>query len=171
MDEQQVRHNLAQQTELYGAPLGDSIRAVMTGLSLSQAAVSRAIGVSAPMLSQLVSGHRIKLGNPQAVGRLEALLGLLDEIRDGLPHDQVATRVEQIATSETSTLTRARESGADSALAFQRLLRAVASGRDLAQAAELLAIDHPDVAEIIRVYGTGSPEDAATHYASVRHLI
>lgn len=171
MDDRQLRQNLAQQAELYGAPLGDSIREVMAGLGLSQAGVSRAIGVSASMLSQLVSGQRIKLGNPRAVARLQALLDLLSEVRSGLPHDQIAPRLDQIATIEHSTLAAPREDLGDLPLAFQRLLRAVASGRDLARAAELLDADVPELAMVLRTYGTGRPEDAAAHFATVRHLL
>ncbi len=43
------------------------------------------------------------------------------------------------------------------------LLRTVASGQDLVRAAELLAADHPALAELIRVHGLGTAEDVRAH--------
>jgi transcriptional regulator with XRE-family HTH domain len=169
---EQQAQNLAQQAALYGAPLGDSIRHVAAGLGLSQAAVARAMGVSAPMLSQLVSGQRIKLGNPQALQRLQALVELTQEVADGLAHDQVGPRVTAISTADTPTLTRPRRSPpVDVPMEVSRLLRAVASGRDLAAAADRLAATQPELAEVLRVYGTGPPEEAAAHYRGLAHLL
>ena len=167
------RENLERQAELYGAPLGSSVGRVTERLDLSQAAVARVLGVSAPMLSQLVTGQRIKLGNPQAVQRLQALLGLVDEVDQGLPHDQVAPRLEQIGSSAGTTFTQQRPAGppADLAAGFSRLLRAVASGRELAAAADVLEPDHPELAEVLRTYGTGHPDEAQRHLDQIAHLL
>ncbi|MGI9156848.1 MAG: DNA-binding protein [Marmoricola sp.] len=171
-DSDRLVHNLAQQTELYGAPLGESVREVTAVLGLSQAGVARVLGISAPMLSQLVSGQRIKLGNPQAVQRLQSLLRLAAEVDDGLAHDRIAPRLEEISTDETSTLSRSRTVAADVPGALSRLLRAVASGRELATAADLLAEhQHRELAEILRVYGTGRPHEAERHYAALARLL
>jgi transcriptional regulator with XRE-family HTH domain len=164
--------NLAQQAELYGAPLGDSIRLVTGTLGLSQAAVARVLGLSAPMLSQLASGQRIKIGNPQAVQRLQSLLGLAGEVGDGLPHDRIAPRLEEISQDATGTLSQGRTPGGDVPAAVSRLLRAVASGRELAVAAALLADHgHGELAELLLVYGTGHPHEAERHYQALAHLL
>lgn len=167
----QREHNLTQQRELYGAPLGDTVRSVTTTLGISQAAVARTIGISAPMLSQLASGERIKLANPQAVERLHSLLELARRVAAGLPQERVAAQLAEIEQDHTGTLTRARDQGADPPAQFSRLLRAVASGRELAAAADLLRLEHPALAEVLRVYGTGAPRDAAAHYATIAALM
>jgi hypothetical protein len=69
----QTAHNLQQQTELYGEPLGELVRRVAGPLGLTQGALAQVIGLSAPMLSQLMSAQRVKIGNPAVVSRLQAL--------------------------------------------------------------------------------------------------
>jgi hypothetical protein len=69
----QTAHNLQQQTELYGEPLGELVRRVAGPLQLTQGALAQVIGLSAPMLSQLMSAQRVKIGNPAVVTRLQAL--------------------------------------------------------------------------------------------------
>ena len=64
--------NREKQRELYGAPLADIAARITSGLGLTQGRLAAVMGVSAPMLSQLLSGHRTKLGNPAAVTRLAA---------------------------------------------------------------------------------------------------
>lgn len=65
--------NRARQTALYGAPLGDRVRRLTTGLGVSQARIARVIGLSPAMLSQLVSARRVKIGDPAVLARLRAL--------------------------------------------------------------------------------------------------
>lgn len=165
--------NVARQRELYGASIGECLHRITGSLGLSQAAVARAAGISAPMLSQLANGHRIKIGNPHAAARFFSLLQLVDEVETGLAHDQVVTRVSEISRAETMPLTGTREDAAappDVAAAVSAVLRAVASGRELAAAAAVLEDEHPGIAEVLRAYGTGSPDDARRHHASIAHL-
>lgn len=167
--------NVARQQELYGAGIGECLRRITGSLGLSQAAVARTTGISAPMLSQLASGHRIKIGNPHAAARFFSLLQLVDEVGTGLAHEQVATRVAEISREETTPLTGTREASAtatppDVAAAVSGVLRAVASGRELAAAAAVLEEEHPGIAEVLRAYGTGSAADARRHHASIAHL-
>lgn len=150
------------QQELYGAAIGDVLDRVTTTLGLSQAAVARTIGVSAPMLSQLASGRRTTIGNPLAVQRLRALVELSEEVAAGLAHSQVARRLDEIRQEGSTTLTGSTTRPAAEPTTAE-LLRAVASGQDLLRAAELLAPDHPALAELIRVHGTGSTEDVRAH--------
>lgn len=169
-----VADSIAQQRALYGASLGECLQRITRTLGVSQATVARVTGISAPMLSQLASGHRIKIGNPQAAARFGSLLGLADEVEQGLPHVEVAARLEQVAQDDTATLTapRAATPGrGDDAAVVSGVLRAVASGRELAEAAALLEEHHPDLARVLRVYGTGSPEEARRHHAGIAHLL
>ncbi|WP_329002156.1 DNA-binding protein [Kribbella sp. NBC_00709] len=74
----QTAHNLQQQIELYGEPLGETVRRVMGPLGLTQGGLAQVIGLSAPMLSQLVSAQRVKIGNPAVMSRLRAASELAD---------------------------------------------------------------------------------------------
>jgi len=163
------------QTELYGAPLSASISRLMQTFRLSQAAVARILGVSAPMLSQLVSAQRIKIGNPVAVHRLQSMLELADEVDEGLGHRELEQRLAAIQGDDSTSMTRARTSvgrtGEEAPELVSRLLHAVASGRELRQAADALAPLHPEIAAVLRIYGTGSPEDRDQHYQSLRDLM
>lgn len=158
------------QAELYGAAIGDVVEQVVGTLGLSQAAVARTIGVSAPMLSQLASGRRTTIGNPLAVQRLRALVELSEEVAAGLAHSEVEVRLAEIGQQDSTTLTGAR-TGTESRTSVEpttaELLRAVASGQDLVRAADLLAEDHPALAEVLRVHGTGSPQEVRTHLAGL----
>ncbi|MGW1346327.1 hypothetical protein ACWCOV_35100 [Kribbella sp. NPDC002412] len=88
----QTAHNLQQQTELYGEPLGELVRRVVGPLGLTQGGVAQVIGMSAPMLSQLMSAQRVKIGNPAVVSRLKALddLAHLAMIGEVAEHDIAA---------------------------------------------------------------------------------
>jgi transcriptional regulator with XRE-family HTH domain len=75
-------HGMHRQTERYGAPLADPVRHITKTLGISQARLARVLGISAPMLSQLMSGQRISLADPTALTRLRAL----DAACRALPH-------------------------------------------------------------------------------------
>lgn len=159
---------IAQQRQLYGEPLGEIIRRVGSALGLSQAGVARVIGMSPAMLSQLASGHRTKIGNPLVLARFQQLAELAAGPVPAEP--ELRRRLDAIAAgSSPVTATRPRAvAGPD---VVRRLLRAVASGRELEAAATAVADVAPGVAEVLRAYGTGSVEDAAAHYRSVAHLL
>lgn len=74
----QTAQNLQQQVELYGETLGEVVRRVAPALGLTQSALAQVIGLSAPMLSQLMSAQRVKIGNPAVVSRLRAVSQLAD---------------------------------------------------------------------------------------------
>ncbi|GAA1586980.1 hypothetical protein GCM10009804_48740 [Kribbella hippodromi] len=74
----QTAHNIQQQIELYGEPLGETVRRILAPLKLTQGGLAQVIGMSAPMLSQLVSAQRVKIGNPGVVSRLRAASELAD---------------------------------------------------------------------------------------------
>lgn len=68
-----IRAVLAAQTEMYGEPLGQRIGRVLAAYRLSQARLAAVLGLSPPMLSQLMSGQRAKISNPAVLGRLVRL--------------------------------------------------------------------------------------------------
>lgn len=176
-----VERNRAEQVQLYGEPLSEVFARLTAGLRLSQAGLARTVGMSPPMLSQLGSAHRIKIGNPAVLRRLEALQLLLDEVTAGHvdPHD-VDRRVAEIRDSSQPWTTTRHDlpvtpaSGEDrdrtEAATVRQLLRAVASGSDLREAADRLAGDHPALAEVLRTYGLGTVEEAAEHLRRHREL-
>ncbi|MEP6649017.1 MAG: hypothetical protein ABJA74_03775, partial [Lapillicoccus sp.] len=88
-----------QQRSLYGEPLGDLLTRLMRAFDLTQGRLAETIGLSAPMLSQLMSAQRVKIGNPAVVQRVQALIRLADEVshltRDQLEARLAAVRAEQ----------------------------------------------------------------------------
>ena len=71
-----TEENLARQRQIYGEPLADIAGRIRRDLSLTQAGLAEVLGLSAPMMSQLLSGQRAKIGNPAVLGRLQALIDL-----------------------------------------------------------------------------------------------
>lgn len=173
MDEDQVGRNVAAQRELYGAPLGEVFRAAVETFGISQARLAEVLGLSAPMLSQLGSGRRVKIGNPAVLQRLDELNALADVVRAGrLSAAQAAGDLDRIRETVTGVLTRTDPAGADAQAAalVRDLLRSVASGEDLRDAAALLEPGYPALADVLRRYGLGRLEDAAAHLAARRPL-
>lgn len=169
----EVERTVAAQVELYGEPLAEVFGRLTTGLGVSQAELARTLGISPPMLSQLGSGKRAKIGNPAAHRRLTDVLGVLDEVVAGRLHrDDVRRRLEAVRESTGSwTTTRPDLPGAatdDGAETVRWLLRSVASPTELAEATGRLAADHPALADILRTYGLGTAEEAAAHLAAQR---
>ena len=68
-----VQRNVAQQREWYGEPLGDRVRRLVVAFDVSQAQLAEVLGLSPPMLSQLMSGRRGKIGNPAVLARMVML--------------------------------------------------------------------------------------------------
>src|SRR5690606_2157708 len=69
-DHKIVQRNIALQREWYGEPLGDRVRRLVVAFDVSQAYLAEVLGISAPMLSQVMSGRRAKIGNPVVLARL-----------------------------------------------------------------------------------------------------
>ena len=68
-----VRRNLDKQREYYGELFGERVRRLVVGYDISQAQLAEVLGVSAPMLSQVMSGRRQKMANPAVWARLVML--------------------------------------------------------------------------------------------------
>lgn len=121
------------QRELYGEPLADIAGRVMTALGLTQGRLADALQLSAPMLSQLMTGHRVKIGNPAVVHRLQALVQLADEA-PALGAQAVADRISHIR-AEQASLTGSRPDNLQGRGVALAVLRSLASPGELAEAA------------------------------------
>lgn len=150
-----ITGNLVRQRELYGEPLRDLADRVMAGLGLTQARLAETLGLSAPMLSQLLSGRRVKIGNPAVVQRLQALLALTDEA-PRLTTDEIAARVSA-AHDVQGTFTTGRMAKGDQHAAALAGLRSSASASELADAAALLEASQPRLAALLREAATEAP--------------
>jgi predicted transcriptional regulator len=158
----------------YGEPLGDLFRRLIGDLGLNQSRLAGVLGLSAPMLSQLMSGQRAKIGNPAVAQRLQALQELAGQVADGgLSAVQATARMEEIRQSEGSSLLSSGHSTSSGerlpparrvVREIQSLLRSVASAEEISRAADTLASGHPQLAEFLRVYGAGRTDDAVTHF-------
>ncbi|MET9316287.1 DNA-binding protein [Kribbella sp. NPDC003505] len=103
---EQTAQNLQQQVELYGEPLGEVVRRITATLGLTQGGLAQVIGLSAPMLSQLVSAQRVKIGNPAVVSRLRAVSELADlAVAGGIEPEHIAHELDGIRAA-TSAYTR-----------------------------------------------------------------
>ncbi len=168
-----------QQRGWYGEPLGELFGGVIAGLGLNQARLAGILGLSAPMLSQLMSGQRAKIGNPAVVQRLQSLRELAAEVADGtVTSAEAASRMAQIRESAGSGLlgTASSQITGQGAPArqppparrvvreIQQLLRSIGSADELSSAADTLAPGHPELAEFLRVYGAGRTDEAVAHF-------
>ncbi|WP_031512727.1 DNA-binding protein [Streptomyces sp. NRRL F-5123] len=164
----------------YGEPLGELFQRLITDLGLNQARLAAVLGLSAPMLSQLKSGQRAKIGNPAVVQRLQALQELAGQVAEGRTGAlEAAARMDEIrdaaATSVLSTTTHSAVPADAPAVAprevvrgIQEVLRSLASAAEVEEAARSLAPLHPHLAEFLRVYGAGRTSEAVAHYEAHR---
>lgn len=171
-----TQRNRALQAEWYGEPLGDRFRRLLDRLTLSQAQFAEVLGLSAPMVSQLMSGVRAKISNPAVLARLAvveeraadpAFLMLPPAARAAELRrlaDEAPTGSGAVRSAAAPTEPLAVTGTADPVAAVQGLLRAVASAAELEAAARLLDADYPALAEVLRTYGTLRTADARAHY-------
>jgi transcriptional regulator with XRE-family HTH domain len=173
--------NLKLQLEWYGEPLGERFRRLLSRLELSQAQLAGILGLSAPMLSQLMSGQRAKISNPAVLSRLLQLEATVNDPGwPALPSAEQTRRLDDIRGAQRSTLTvdhaetpaahpatSPPSAAADPVAAIQALLRDIASAGDLQGAAELLDDRYPDLAEALRILGAGRTQDARAYYTRI----
>ncbi|MFK0255442.1 helix-turn-helix domain-containing protein [Streptomyces sp. NPDC090445] len=162
------------QRSWYGEPLGALFRRLIDDLGLNQARLAAVLGLSAPMLSQLMSGQRAKIGNPAVVQRVQALQDLASQVADGSVSAAEATdRMDEIKrTQGGSVLINSGQTSTGSGAPtvkrvvreIQSLLRSVSAAGDIIDAANSLAPTHPELAEFLKVYGAGRTADAVAHY-------
>src|SRR5690606_1740265 len=170
-----VERNREAQREAYGEPLAETFRRLMGAFELNQASLARLLGMSPPMLSQLMSAQRVKIGNPAVLHRMQALEELAEAVRAGnVPAEDLPARLDGIPTLTgqwTRTEAHTGPTGEHAVVeGIRNLLRAVASGAELRSAAASLEGSHPALAEVLRVYGMGPDGPARDHFARHRDL-
>ncbi|WP_030430416.1 helix-turn-helix transcriptional regulator [Allokutzneria albata] len=152
MDDQKiVQRNLALQREWYGEPLGDRVRRLVVAYSTSQAQLAEVLGISAPMLSQVMSGRRAKIGNPAVLARLVMLERrvLTAGVAAG-EREAVERALEEVRTSQPTVgldTLPVDERGADQAAVAR--LRELAVADELAGAARLLGERYPALSGLL----------------------
>lgn len=179
---------------MYGEPLGELFRRIGGTLGLTQARLASIVGLSAPMLSQLMSGRRAKIGNPTVVRRVQVLNELAEAVTAGqLDLGTLEHRLEEVRATSGGAFTGSagtpgeRNDGhlstgsstgsptgspaLDSRAvvhSVQALLRALTSADRLLAAVRTLEPTHPELAEFLRVYGAGRTGEALEHYERIQ---
>lgn len=167
----EVPRNRQAQTEVYGEPLHALLGRCSAALGLTQGRLANLLGVSAPMLSQLINGHRAKLGNPAAAQRLQHMRDLLIDVEAGrMSVSDAVSQLERNRTADVFTMTTQQDAGG-AVREIQEVFRATASAAEFLAAADRLTVDHPRIAELLRAYGASRTADAVTHYRRSRSLI
>lgn len=124
-----MNSTIEQQRALYGVSLAQRFGEVMEKYALSQRSLAQVLGISAPMLSQLISAKRIKIGNPAVLGRLIML-----ESRAG--EGDLSAVLAQVELLDSAPATQST-ANAPEGLAALDYLRSVGSQSVLAELAEL----------------------------------
>ena len=147
-----VRRNLDKQREYYGELFGERARRLVVGFDISQAQLAEVLGVSAPMLSQVMSGRRQKMANPAAWARLVLLERTLqtahghEQLRGGLAEVRAAAAADAI-------LSAANPGRAGLILG----LREVCPADVLSECAQLVAATSPDLAQLLAQAASTTP--------------
>lgn len=150
-----AQKNIEQQRQWYGEPLGDRVRRLVVAFDTSQAYLAEVLGISAPMLSQVMSGRRVKIGNPAVLARLIML-----ERKIMLPGVAAGIReamIEAMNDVRDSNPTVGRDDlpvhkAIDEATLFA-VLRDIVDDENLVDASDKLGDDFPAVADILRRAG------------------
>lgn len=148
----QLTVNRERQRQLYGAPLGDRVRRLTTGLGISQARLARALGISPAMLSQLASARRVKIGDPAVLARLMMLdqrCRAVAEPPPGRAVDALLADVARVRWHWAGSRPAPRPPGRSRGSAADAL-RGVAEPARLAAAAAALGPGFPELAEVLR---------------------
>jgi transcriptional regulator with XRE-family HTH domain len=160
-EELAVARNVALQREWYGESLGDRVRRLVVAFDCSQAQLAEVLGLSAPMLSQLMSGRRAKIGNPAVLARMVMLERrvLTPEVASGDPA-AIRAALEQVRDSRPMVSRDTLPIGEHSEQVLIDALRAVSSPPELAAAARLLDGEFPLLAQMLR--RAAQPDSAGT---------
>lgn len=157
MEEQKiVQRNLALQREWYGEPLGDRVRRLVVAFDVSQANLAEVLGISAPMLSQVMSGRRAKIGNPAVLARMIMLErkvltpGVVSGDRQALRQALDDVRQSRPTVSLDSLPVGGGSPGPDEAAALTVIREAAEEDGNLDKAARLLDEEFPGLADLLR---------------------
>jgi transcriptional regulator with XRE-family HTH domain len=176
MDDGVLRANRAEQVRLYGCTIADVVADLTAALNVSQNRLAQILGISAPMLSQLATGHRVKVGNPVVLQKIVRLQSVLPSLVDGslAAEDALAALGDDVGvlTRGTGAAPARTEVGARvGGPSMQAMFRAVASARDWDAVADTVEADYPEIAKVLRVYGSGTATDANAHLLTIQHLL
>ena len=149
-DHKIVQRNLALQREWYGEPLGDRVRRLVVAFNVSQAQLADVLGISAPMLSQVMSGRRAKIGNPAVLARMIMLERkvLTPDVATGAP-EALQRALDDVRESKPTVSRDSLPVNGDESIAYP-VLRRIADRTELQQAADLLHEEFPAIAELFR---------------------
>lgn len=152
-DHKIVQRNIALQREWYGEPLGDRVRRLVVAFDVSQAFLAEVLGISAPMLSQVMSGRRAKIGNPVVLARMIMLERkiLVPEVAAG-NRDAMQSALEDVRDARPTVGRDNIPLGSDDKTVLAAL-RELAEEEDLAEAAKRLDEDFPAIADLLRRAG------------------
>lgn len=154
-----VQRNLALQREWYGEPLGDRVRRLVKAFGISQANLADVLGISAPMLSQVMSGRRAKIGNPSVLARLIMLERkvLIPDVAAGKPEAMRQAMVDVRESRPKVGRDVLPVDGGSDATAAVGALRNLLASDDLLAAAELVDDEFPELADLLRRAGDRRP--------------
>ncbi len=96
---------VTRQVDLYGLSWSERLHRLMASYRLTQARLAGVIGLSAPMVSQLISGQRVKISNPAVYARVVRLEELAGSPRVAAGDPAEIARVLADVTAATPTLT------------------------------------------------------------------
>lgn len=109
-----MNERLAQQIGIYGSPLSQRFGMLREYYGIPQRRLAQVLGISAPMLSQLSTGARIKFGNPSV---FERMLLLEEFAAQGFAPeaalDQVQATTDATDTSRLTARLRHGPNGSD----------------------------------------------------------
>ncbi|MFC4001163.1 XRE family transcriptional regulator [Prauserella oleivorans] len=154
-DHKIVQRNIALQREWYGEPLGDRVRRLVVAFDVSQAYLAEVLGISAPMLSQVMSGRRAKIGNPVVLARLIMLeRKVLDPDVAAGSKEAIRAALEDVKAARPTVSRDNLPVGAGpDDQAVLTALREVAEEENLLEAAERLDQEFPAIADLLRRAG------------------
>jgi transcriptional regulator with XRE-family HTH domain len=148
-----VRRNRELQRRFYGEPLGDRLRRLLAGFGIPQVVLAETLGISPTMLSQLMSGRRVKIGTPAVLGRLVMLERSLGTSGGGDPAARTRT-LEEVRLAQplvgADPLPPVPVPAARPAPDAYAVLRTAAAPEELARAADTLARAFPSLAGVLR---------------------
>ncbi|MQA60843.1 MAG: XRE family transcriptional regulator [Actinophytocola sp.] len=153
-----VQKNVELQRQWYGEPLGDRVRRLVVAFDVSQAFLADVLGISAPMLSQVMSGRRAKIGNPAVLARLIMLERKI--LTPGVASGEQSAIDAAMEDVRESNPTVGRDTfpvhpGIDERTLLAAL-RDIAEDENLADAADRLEEDFPAIADLLRRAGKNS---------------
>lgn len=102
-----------QQIALYGEPWAGRIRRLLDGYRIPQSRLAGVVGLSAPMLSQLINVQRVKISNPTVFARIVRLEEIANQ-HAGDPAALAAGLDEVAASTPVLSTVRSGLHGAES---------------------------------------------------------